>query len=451
MEIINQTESLCDVCLEKVPAFTFIKKGEVFIEKNCPKHGKFVVRHAWHNPEIYRSLVKIETLKSKAQLSLAVTSRCNLNCSVCFVKANETKLREITLNELSKVKGYQTIVLSGGEPTIRKDLPEIIGRLKKQGSKVMMLSNGIKLADPAFTRKLKKMGLECVMMQFDAINDSEYRGLRGRELTKTKERAVANLERCEIAIHFNALMLKGKISSQIKKLLDFSARHPGIKNVIFNQLWRLGRFDEKDYLSSPQILAEVSRLTGISNRDWMETTELLCATDKLLAMLSSKRRLFAKCNVKCLVLRQAEKIIPVTRIFDVPRINSKINKLSKHPNRIGLARFFLYFFLSQVVLNYFRNRNFRIFFWKLIKNLRYLWEGNLLLFDPLQCLTVTVFHTSANVDFSFVESCNYKAFSFETTDFDPACLHWEKIQRKADLISTKMANKKEGISEIITF
>ena len=67
--------------------------------------------------------------KKPSHLILHVTNRCNLRCRTCFVDFEKYKGSEITLGEIKSLAGYLDsliwIDISGGEPFLRKDLPEI--------------------------------------------------------------------------------------------------------------------------------------------------------------------------------------------------------------------------------------------------------------------------------------------------------------------------------------
>ncbi|MBI4698269.1 MAG: radical SAM protein, partial [Nitrospirae bacterium] len=73
-----------------------------------------------------------------------VTNRCNAKCRHCFYWKNLNKKEELSLDEIEniskKLGTVQVLLLSGGEPVLRDDLPEIISMfIKNNGSKVVSI------------------------------------------------------------------------------------------------------------------------------------------------------------------------------------------------------------------------------------------------------------------------------------------------------------------------
>ncbi|UWG97582.1 MAG: radical SAM protein [Candidatus Dehalobacter alkaniphilus] len=130
---------------------------------------------------------------------LEVTERCNLNCNFCFASSGGEKkdssfeqIRE-WLEHLVEA-GKPFIHLSGGEPTVRNDLPEIISLANQMGFPYIQLNtNGLRLSlDPEYVRRLKEAGLSSVFMQFDGTRDEIYLQLKGRSLLAVKDKAIQN-------------------------------------------------------------------------------------------------------------------------------------------------------------------------------------------------------------------------------------------------------------------
>jgi len=116
-----------------------------------------------------------------------ITRRCNLKCVHCYAHAKDlsfknelsTKEGKMLLDDLSQF-GVPVILFSGGEPTIRKDLPELAAYAVSKGMRAVISTNGT-LISQKMARILKDIGLSYVGISIDGmeeIND-RFRGVKG--------------------------------------------------------------------------------------------------------------------------------------------------------------------------------------------------------------------------------------------------------------------------------
>jgi 7,8-dihydro-6-hydroxymethylpterin dimethyltransferase len=138
---------------------------------------------------------------------LEVTQKCTLGCPVCFANSKATAAAETDpslavvedwYERVMAAAGPCNIQLSGGEPTMRDDLEEIIALGRKHGLTFIQLNtNGLRLAQEAgYAQKLAKAGLTTVFLQFDGLDERIHQQLRGRSLALQK---LAAIERCGAA------------------------------------------------------------------------------------------------------------------------------------------------------------------------------------------------------------------------------------------------------------
>lgn len=228
-ELIRRTRSLCPVCLKPLEAELRQRRetGEVFLTKTCPAHGAFTVPvwrgridfAAWtagakplgpgeglHCPS--NCGICPEHGRATCCALLEVTRRCNLYCRYCFAHGGETDA-EPSLEQLKAAVdgilrqcGNPLLQLSGGEPSLRDDLPELAAYARERGCPAVQINtNGLRLAsDPDYVRRLAEAGLDIVFLQFDGVTDEVYRTLRGRELLDIKLRAIENCGRERIGV-----------------------------------------------------------------------------------------------------------------------------------------------------------------------------------------------------------------------------------------------------------
>jgi 12,18-didecarboxysiroheme deacetylase len=116
-----------------------------------------------------------------------ITRRCNLKCLHCYAHARNIPFdNELTTREGKKLIddlagfGVPVLLISGGEPLARKDLPELAAYAVEKGMRAVISTNGT-LITPQMAGTLKNIGLSYVGISLDGmeeIND-RFRGVKG--------------------------------------------------------------------------------------------------------------------------------------------------------------------------------------------------------------------------------------------------------------------------------
>ncbi|MEA1984886.1 MAG: 12,18-didecarboxysiroheme deacetylase [Euryarchaeota archaeon] len=116
-----------------------------------------------------------------------VTRKCNLKCIHCYAHAkNQDFDNELTTDEGKELIddladfGSPVLLLSGGEPLIRKDLPELAEYARTKGMRAVISTNGT-LIDETMARTLKEIGLSYVGISLDGVRETNdrFRGMDG--------------------------------------------------------------------------------------------------------------------------------------------------------------------------------------------------------------------------------------------------------------------------------
>ncbi len=298
-EIIRGTWSICPVCLKRLPAHIVKSGREYFIERNCPEHGACsAVLWRGENPAfetwgVYSPPPDNDApdcpgscglcdhhLQKTCCILVEVTGRCNLRCPVCFASAGDavsggTSPEEPSVDVLYSIfkkladSGRTFVQLSGGEPTVRDDLPEIIASAKKAGCENIQLNtNGLRLGeDPAYTKSLSDAGLSFVFMQFDGTEDAIFEKLRGRPLLEQKKAAIDVCAGNRLGITLVPTVVPGVNDHNLGDIVNFGISHsPAVRGVHFQPVSYFGRYpkapDNKDRITLPEILNALERQTG---------------------------------------------------------------------------------------------------------------------------------------------------------------------------------------------
>ena len=292
-EIIRETQSLCPVCLKRINARHVRDGSDVFMEKTCPEHGGFktviwrgedvLPMNSWrgdipqlifgaetHCPE--NCGICAEHEQETCCVLIEVTNRCNLDCAYCFAGksiADEPSFDTVKkrLAEIAKA-GHSFLHFSGGEPTLRDDLPELVSYARGLGIKYLQLNtNGLRLADDSsYAERLAGAGLSFVFLQFDGTTDEIQLAMRGRRILEKKCRAIENCDRCNIGVALVGTVVPGVNDRDIGCLIAFGVeRSPAVRGVHFQPVSYFGRYPEPPSddarFTLPELLREIERQT----------------------------------------------------------------------------------------------------------------------------------------------------------------------------------------------
>ena len=294
MQRVKETESVCPRCLRRIPAVVDEEGGRVLMRKTCPDHGPITVElssKSWYYlglADFYRGLA-IGGKKEELEYNFYVTMRCNINCPICFTNANVTRYADPSLEDVEEmIKDMQGVrlCLFGGEPTVRKDLPDIIRLILRSGNIPVLYTNGIKLEDRAYLEELRDAGLEEVHLQFDGFEERVYKVLRGKPMVASKTKALENLETLGIPTVLEYTVAHDLNEDQMVPTFEYCVSQPHIRGLFFRSYVVMGKAGLK-HASSVAIEDMIERFdesTGgrISLRSVYELQRLLYAFYKLV-------------------------------------------------------------------------------------------------------------------------------------------------------------------------
>ncbi len=292
--MVGQTESLCPVCLRRIPAYKVEKEGGIYQEKNCPDHGNFMAiiwrqkaRHYLEWAEgsdmgvaSFRRLTEAdkgcpydcglcpEHQTRACSMVMEVTLRCNLKCPVCFASSNENieyepdvdVIRDMYETVMAGV-GICTIQLSGGEPTVRDDLPQIISLGREYGFEhILVNTNGVRIAKEIdYLKSLKDSGCSAIFLQFDGVTDNVYCHVRGVPLMDIKKQALDNCAKEQIGVILVPTLVRRVNDNQLGEIVRFAKSWiPAVKGVHIQPVSHLGRYPhpprDEDRITIPDVI-----------------------------------------------------------------------------------------------------------------------------------------------------------------------------------------------------
>jgi tetraether lipid synthase len=380
------TRSVCPECKKVIAASIFEENGKIIIGKQCPDHGNFRDVY-WSDAKIYRKFenysytgLGVSNFQSPSSLNcpldcgicnlhetgtllanIDVTNRCNLQCPVCFANARikgfvcEPSFEEIrkmmkTLRDEKPIPCC-AIQFSGGEPTIREDLPEIIELAEELGfAQIQIASNGIRLAKSIkYCERLRDATLRTIYLSFDGVTPEPYIENEGFNSLPLKKKAIENCRNFgPESVVLVPTLAKGVNDSQVGGIIRFAADNLDIiKGVNFQPIAFTGRIDqsqrEKMRITIPDVikLAEEQTNGEIPSDAWYPVSFVV----PICRFLSAMRQIplpeltaHPHCGAATYVFFEEGHFIPITDFLDVegfteflkdvtPEITGKVSRV----------------------------------------------------------------------------------------------------------------------------
>src|SRR5271165_4234989 len=165
-------------------------------------------------------------------LRLSVTDRCNLRCSYCMPEADYVWLPRselLSFEELARLVrvfsslGVDRVRLTGGEPLLRHELPELVRRLAAEpGLKdIALTTNGVLLA--ALARPLREAGLSRVTVSLDTLHPDRFRALTRRDEHARVMAGIAAVRDLGWGgLKLDAVVMRGRNDDELRSLLAFA-------------------------------------------------------------------------------------------------------------------------------------------------------------------------------------------------------------------------------------
>ena len=206
-------------------------------------------------------------------LRLSVTDRCNLRCGYCMPEENYTWLERPEVLTLAELKvlvdafcllGVRKVRLTGGEPLLRGDLPELIRMLKANENleDIAITTNGVLLAAQA--AELKAAGVGRVTVSLDSLRPDRFYGLSKRNALS---KVIAGLEALkELGFEktkIDTVVLKDVNDDELIDLIHFGREMQAqVRFIEYMDVGGATRWSMDSVLSKAEILERVESQLG---------------------------------------------------------------------------------------------------------------------------------------------------------------------------------------------
>ena len=213
-------------------------------------------------------------------LRISVTDRCNMRCRYCMPRevfgsdfAFLSKMDILTYEEIDRLAGLfislgvEKIRLSGGEPLLRKDLPELISMLALRKVEIAMTTNGVLL--PRFAPALSAAGPDRVTVSLDALDEATFAAMT--DSGHTVAAVLAGIEAAESVglgpIKINTVVKKGANEDELIDLVErFSSREIAVRFIEFMDVGTTNGWDMEDVVTAEEIRGMLTDLDPIESQ-----------------------------------------------------------------------------------------------------------------------------------------------------------------------------------------
>lgn len=344
--LVERTLSLCPDCRTRIPADIAVHGQAVFLRKHCPVHGE-QIELLEKNAAYYQARSQYDKPGTATQIQTATVHGCPFDCGICPEHRQHTCIglieivdscelacadcyarphreRMLDLNTVGRMMDFyqaaeagraEVLQISGGEPTRHPQLFDILQMAKDKRFKYVLLNtNGLRLAeDPVFVRELARFLPRFeIYLQFDGFDPQTHARLRGRDLRRVKEQALANLAAAGIPMTLVATIGKDTNDHEVGAILKHAIRTPCVRGVNYQPL----------AFYRPAAAAE--RCDRVTLTEILELIETQTAGEFRMADFVP-----LPCNVERVALtlcyREGDRVIPITRRFDLREHLNAVN------------------------------------------------------------------------------------------------------------------------------
>lgn len=168
---------------------------------------------------------------------LTLNRACNNRCEWCYARGTDFKKDDNMPKELANalIKIFsdlkvKSLILIGGEPTLYKEIFDVIKEIRSKSIKPIIISNGIKFADLNFAERIKDAGLDDVTISIKAGTEEKYGKLTGNKKGFAKMlKGADNLQKLNFNLNISITIVKD-ILHDLPKMISL-VKIMGIKNL----------------------------------------------------------------------------------------------------------------------------------------------------------------------------------------------------------------------------
>ncbi len=359
-ELPHETESVCPVCNRVIPAIVYEEDGKIWEKKTCPDHGEFKEIY-YEDAKMYHRFRKFAYTWGKLKkfnvdvkdkcpwscglcpmhlshtnlLNIVLTNRCDLSCWYCFFYAKKgMPIYEPTLDQIKAMLKLgreerpvpaNAIQFTGGEPTMRDDLPEITKMAKDLGYEhVQLNTNGIRISrDLEFFKRVVESGTNVLYFSFDGITPkTNIKNHWETPFVLENARKIGN-----VGIVLVPTVIKNTNLNEVGGILKFGLNNIDVvRGINFQPVSLVGSMPkeerEKYRITIPGVAKALEEQTNgtVSMDDWYPIPTAAILGEFIYRLTGNQYWMsahFACGAATYLFLTKNDEVLPITKMIDI--------------------------------------------------------------------------------------------------------------------------------------
>jgi MoaA/NifB/PqqE/SkfB family radical SAM enzyme len=232
--------------------------------KHFTRHSSLLWKNRAVLPAVASGYFKTLVLRRPVlrTIEFAITPHCNVNCTMCYAtKIVDRRRKTLSPSEYADIwnqarqLGCFSVHLSGGEPTLRKDLPDILAALSP-GQPIISMTTNSSMMSPGYLERLRTGGLSVLHFSLNSVdptvNDRERDHAGHKELVL---RTIAEARKFDYEVCLSVVVSRGKLA-EMRRLAAFASEHE--VGIVFSLATPAGNWTgATDQLLTPEEWSEV--------------------------------------------------------------------------------------------------------------------------------------------------------------------------------------------------
>ena len=198
-------------------------------------------------------------------LRISLTERCNLRCSYCMpldgvqITPSSKLMNASEIYEISKIfvsHGVNKIRLTGGEPSVRKDFPDILKRLSNLPVKLSLTTNAVTI--DRYLPLLKSSKTKSINISLDTLDSARFKKITFRDYFKRVFNNIHLLIKSGYQIKINVVLIKGINDDEILDFIEFTKSNSVAVRFIEFMPFDGNQWNRKKTVSYEEIMQNIS-------------------------------------------------------------------------------------------------------------------------------------------------------------------------------------------------